>query len=316
MAITDDRLKGKPLESSLEAVDSGLANDCLTHRAIADTRQRARSGIRPAQVAVYAVLLVGLSVTLLPFIWMVLSSFKTGTEMIRVPPTFFPEKPVLDNYRTIFTDKSLPLGRFYFNSAFVAVFNLCTTLFMSSLLGYVFAKYQFRGKRLLFGYFLLTMMIPSQVTMIPSYLILVRLHLVNTLWGLVVPAFLDAFGIFMMRQFIETLPNELIDAARIDGASEWQIYLRVVLPQLGAPLATLGTLTFMANWNAYLWPLVVITDINRRTLPIILVWYRGMHLARPQMVLTATILVILPILLVYMFFQRWIVRGIATTGFK
>jgi multiple sugar transport system permease protein len=316
MAITDDRLKGKPLESSLEAVDSGLANDWLTHRAIADTRQRARSGIRPAQVAVYAVLLVGLSVTLLPFIWMVLSSFKTGTEMIRVPPTFFPEKPVLDNYRTIFTDKSLPLGRFYFNSAFVAVFNLCTTLFMSSLLGYVFAKYQFRGKRLLFGYFLLTMMIPSQVTMIPSYLILVRLHLVNTLWGLVVPAFLDAFGIFMMRQFIETLPNELIDAARIDGASEWQIYLRVVLPQLGAPLATLGTLTFMANWNAYLWPLVVITDINRRTLPIILVWYRGMHLARPQMVLTATILVILPILLVYMFFQRWIVRGIATTGFK
>ena len=277
---------------------------------------RRSRAIRPAQVVVYVVLLLGLSVTLLPFFWMVLSSFKTGTEMIRVPPTFFPEKPVLDNYRTIFTDETLPLGRFYFNSTFVAVFNVCTTLFMSSLLGYLFAKYQFRGKRLLFGYFLLTMMIPSQVTMIPSYLILVRLHLVNTLWGLIVPAFLDAFGIFMMRQFIETLPNELIDAARIDGATEWQIYLRVVLPQLGAPLATLGVLTFMANWNAYLWPLVVITDINRRTLPIILVWYRGVHLARPQMVLTATILVILPILVVYLFFQRWIVRGIATTGFK
>jgi multiple sugar transport system permease protein len=126
----------------------------------------------------------------------------------------------------------------------------------------------------------------------------------------------NAFGIFMLRQFVETLPNELLDAARIDGASEWQIYLQVILPQLGAPLATLGILTFMSNWNAYLWPMVVITSIEKRTLPIILTWYNSQHGGNPGLTNAATILVILPILFVFLYFQRWIVQGFTMTGFK
>ena len=199
---------------------------------------------------------------------------------------------------------------------FVAVSNVLTNLFTSSLLGFLFAKYEFRGKRLFFGYYMITMMIPGQMTMIPGYLILVKLGLVDTLWGLVVPSFMNAFGIFMMRQFIMAIPNELLDAARIDGASEWQIYWRIVLPQLGPALATLGTLTFMSNWNAYLWPMVVITTIERRTLPIILTWYSTQHGARPHIQMAATVMVVIPILIVYFFFQRWIVQGFSMSGLK
>jgi multiple sugar transport system permease protein len=265
---------------------------------------------------VYFVLTVGLSMTLLPFLWMIFASVKTPTEIARIPPTFFPEKPTLENYNTILHDPLLPLLRFYGNSTFVAVANVITNLFTSSLLGYLFAKYEFRGKQAFFGYFMVTMMIPGQMTMIPGYLILVKLGLVNTLWGLVLPGFLNTFGIFMMRQFIETLPNELLDAARIDGASEWHIYARVVLPQLGPALATLGTLTFMSNWNSYLWPMVVITEKERRTLPIILTWYSNQHGARPHIQMAATVMVVIPILIVYFFFQRWIVQGLSMTGFK
>lgn len=275
---------------------------------------RARLGL--ARLLIYFILILGLSVTFTPFLWMIFSSLKTPAEIIRVPPTFFPEDPTLENYRTILHDPRLPLLRFYGNSAFVAISNVATTLFTSSLLGYLFAKYEFPGKRAFFGFFLFSMMIPFQMTMIPGYLILVRLRLVNTLWGLVLPSFLDAFGIFLMRQFIETIPNELLDAARIDGASEWQIFRRVVLPQLGPPLATLGTLSFMNSWNAYLWPMVVITSIERRTLPIILTWYSTQHTTRPHITLAATVMVVVPILVVYFFFQRWIVRGCALSGFK
>ncbi len=264
----------------------------------------------------YFVLILGLSVTLTPFVWMILGSFKTATELIRIPPTFWPENPSLDNYLTILNDPKLPLLRFYGNSAFVAVTNVVMSLFTSSLLGFLFAKYEFRGKRLFFGWFLLSMMIPGQITMIPGYLILAKVGLLNSLWGLVVFSALDAFGIFMLRQFIETIPNELLDAARVDGASEWQIYWRIVLPQLGAPLATLGTLNFMGNWNAYLWPMVVITTIERRTLPIILTWYNSQHGSRPNLTMAATVMMVIPILIVYFFFQRWIVRGFAISGLK
>jgi multiple sugar transport system permease protein len=266
---------------------------------------------------VILVLLLGLSMTLMPFLWMIFGSFKSQTELLRMPPTFWPQNPTLDNYQKLLTDPSLPpLTLFYRNSAFVAVVNVAMTLFTSALLGYLFAKFEFRGKRLFFGWFLLSMMIPWQITMIPGYLILSKVHLLNNLWGLIVFSALDAFGIFLMKQFIESLPNELLDAARIDGASEWQIFLRIVLPQLGAPLATLGVLNFMFNWNAYLWPMVVITDIKRRTLPIILTWYNSQHGEQVHLTMAATVLVVIPILIVYFFFQRWIVRGFAMSGLK
>jgi multiple sugar transport system permease protein len=265
---------------------------------------------------VYFILFAGIFMTLMPFIWMILGSFKTATELIQVPPTFWPANPTLENYITILTDEKLPLGRFYANSAFVAVFNVTTTLFTSSLFGFLFAKYEFRGKNILFGWILLGLMIPGQITMIPGYLILAKIGLLNSLWGLIVFSATDAFGIFLMKQFIESLPNELLDAGRIDGASEWQIYWRIVLPLLGAPLATLGVLNFMGNWNAYLWPMVVITSIEKRTLPIILTWYNSQHSTNPGITNAATILMVLPILVIFLYFQRWIIRGFTMSGLK
>jgi multiple sugar transport system permease protein len=268
------------------------------------------------RIPIYIALTLGLSITFLPFLMMIFSSFKTNLEVLQVPPTFLPKIFTLENYIKIFNDPKLPLLRFYGNSAFVSIFNVASTLFTSSLVGYMFAKFEFPGKKILFGWFLTMMMIPTQITMIPSFLILSKLHLINSLWGLIVFSAVDAFGIFMLRQFCETLPNELTDAARIDGASEWQIYLRIVLPQLGAPLATLGILGFMSNWNAYLWPMIVLQKMDVRTLPIILTWFNATHTGQGALVMAATVMIIVPILIVFLFFQRWIVQGFTMSGFK
>ncbi len=268
------------------------------------------------QIVVYIILTIGIIYTMLPFLWMLSASFKSSTEIVRLPPTLFPEHFTLKSYQTIFTDRAVPLARFYLNSITVTFSIGIMVLFTSSLAGFVFAKYQFFGKNVFFTLILATMMIPFQVVMIPLYLVLVNLGLVDNLLGLIVPAATSAFGIFLMRQFIESIPNELIDAARIDGASEFGIYGQIVLPQMGAALATLGIFTFMATWNDYLWPLIVITTTEKRTLPIMLTWYNSQHGARQDLTMAASVLVILPILVVYFIFQRWIVRGIALTGFK
>jgi multiple sugar transport system permease protein len=265
---------------------------------------------------IYLILILGTVATLLPFVWAVLTSFKAASEIIRIPPTFFPQHWTLQSYQTIFNDPKVPLARFFFNSLFVAVMRVGITLFTSSLAGFIFAKYKFWGRNIVFAYILAQMMIPFQIVMIPSYLILVKLGLIDTLWGLIIPSMVDAFGIFLMRQFIECIPSELMDAARIDGAGEFAIYWRIILPQLGAPLAALGIFTFMATWNDYLWPLIVITTHERRTLPLLLTWYNSAHGTRSDLTMAASVLVLLPILVVYVLFQRWIVRGVALTGFK
>lgn len=282
------------------------------------TARAARRGARTSvgQIIVYIILTVGIIYTLVPFLWMLGTSFKSATEIVRLPPTVVPENFTLSSYETIFNDPRVPLERFYLNSIIVSFSIVGMVLFTSSLAGFVFAKYQFFGKNLFFTLILATMMIPFQITMIPLYLLLVRLGITDSLWGLIVPGAASAFGIFLMRQFVESIPSELIDAARIDGASEFAIYARIILPQMGAALATLGIFQFMATWNDYLWPLIVITTTERRTLPIMLTWYNSQHGARSDLTMAASVLVILPILVIYFLFQRWIVRGIALTGFK
>jgi len=265
---------------------------------------------------VYLILITASLLAILPFVWMIFGSFKTGSEIREVPPTFFPQKFTLENYTTILNDKDLPLGLFYRNSAVIALANVVQVLFTSSLFGYIFAKFDFRGKNLIFWFILATMMIPHQVTMIPSYLILAKLGLINKLWGLIIPAAIDAFGIFLFRQFCYSIPNELIDAARVDGASEFRIYRSIVLYQLGPALATFGMLTFMFNWNAYLWPLIVLTEQNVRTLPIILSWFENQHTQQLHLTMAASVLVILPVLFIFILTQRWIVKGITLTGMK
>jgi multiple sugar transport system permease protein len=272
--------------------------------------------ITTGQVIAYLILLLGITFTLIPFLWMLGTSFKSATEIVRLPPTLIPETFTLRSYQTIFNDPRVPLARFYLNSIIVSFSIVSMVLFTSSLAGFVFSKYQFFGKNLWFTLILASMMIPFQVTMIPLYLILVRLGITDSLLGLIVPGATSAFGIFLMRQFIDGIPSELIDAARIDGASEFGIYSRIILPQMGAALATLGIFQFMGTWNDYLWPLIVITTTERRTLPIMLTWYNSQHGSRADLTMAASVLVILPILVIYFLFQRWIVRGIAMTGFK
>ncbi len=264
----------------------------------------------------FIILVVASVVAVLPFIWMIFGSFKTGREIRQTPPTFFPQEFTFDNYNTILADDDLPLAVFYRNSAIIAVANVIQVLFTSSLFGYIFAKFDFKGKGIIFWFIMATMMLPSQITMIPGYLVLAKLGLINKLWALIIPAAIDAFGIFLFRQFAFSIPNELLDAARVDGASEFRIYYSIVLPQLGPALATFGMLTFMFNWNAYLWPLIVLTEEKVRTLPIILTWYSNQHSNQLHLTMAASVMVVLPVLLVFMFTQKWIVKGITLTGLK
>lgn len=264
----------------------------------------------------YAVLIIGLIGTLLPFFYIIVSSLKTPAELRQTPPDFFSKSPSLDNYTTILKDKDIPIAQNLFNSIFVSISRVVITLFTSSYAGYIFAKYHFKGKNLAFGIILIQIMIPFQVVMIPNYLLVVKLGLIDSLWALIIPAFIDAYGIFMMKQFIEAMPAELMDAARIDGASEFGIYSRIVLPQMGPPLASLGIFTFMATWNDYLWPLIVLTSPEKRTIPLLVVWFQTAHVSNQGLVLAASILTLLPIFIVYIFLQRWIVDQATSSAFK
>lgn len=281
-----------------------------------DNAKISKSRWKPQAATPYVILVVASVVAVLPFIWMIFGSFKTGREIRQTPPTFFPQEFTFENYNTILEDDDLPLAVFYRNSAIIAVANVIQVLFTSSLFGYIFAKFDFKGKGIIFWFIMATMMLPSQITMIPGYLVLAKLGLINKLWALIIPAAIDAFGIFLFRQFAFSIPNELLDAARVDGASEFRIYYSIVLPQLGPALATFGMLTFMFNWNAYLWPLIVLTEEKVRTLPIILTWYSNQHSNQLHLTMAASVMVVLPVLLVFMFTQKWIVKGITLTGLK
>ena len=268
------------------------------------------------KASIHLFLILGCLVTLIPFIWMILASFKTQAEITQIPPTFFPKNPTFSAYRTLLSDPRVPLLRYYLNSIIQAVSVVGLTLITSSLAGFVFSKYKFFARNALFAIILSSMMIPFQAVMIPSYLLLVKLKLIDSLWGLIVPSAVSAYGIFLMKSFIDSLPDETLDAARIDGASEYGVYWRVVLPQLGPPLATLGILTFMSNWNHFLWPLIVITSSDKRTLPIILTLYNDINYQRYDLNMAAGVMVIVPILIVYIFVQRYIVKGYALSGIK
>lgn len=264
----------------------------------------------------YVILILGLIATLLPFFYIIVSSLKTEAELRQTPPDFFSKEPTLKHYITILTDENIPLAQNLGNSIFVSLMRVAITLFTSSYAGYIFAKYHFKGKNLAFGIILIQIMIPFQVVMIPNYLLVVKLGLIDSLWALIVPAFVDAFGIFMMKQFIEALPTEMMDAARIDGASEFGIYSRIVLPQMGPPLASLGIFTFMSTWNDYLWPLIVLTSPEKRTIPLLVVWFQTQHVSNQGLVLAASILTLLPIFVVYIFLQKWIVDQATSSAFK
>ncbi|HYI26001.1 MAG TPA: carbohydrate ABC transporter permease [Thermomicrobiales bacterium] len=250
----------------------------------------------------------------LPFFLMLSNAFKSAAEIVRIPPTLFPQNPSWSSFRTVLTEA--PYERWFLNSLLVSGTITLIVLFTCSLAGYIFAKFEFPGRSVIFVFLLVTMMVPFPVLLIPTYLIVNELGLVNSLWALIVPAMVSAFGIFLMRQFVAGIPNDLIDAARLDGASEWAIYIRIIVPLVRAPMAALGIFTFLAAWNDYLWPLIVINDLEKSTLPLALTFFNSQHAQRYDLVMAAAAMAVIPVIIVFVIFQRQIVNALVLAGLK
>ncbi|MFE9694330.1 carbohydrate ABC transporter permease [Micromonospora sp. NPDC005806] len=278
-----------------------------------DTTLRTRD--RVAKTVLYVVLLLGLLAVAGPFVWMALSSVKPEGEIREAPPTWWPETFTLDNFRELFSRLDFPL--YFFNSFLVATLVTVGNLLFCSLVGYALAKLRYPGKRVLFLAVLGMLMVPGMVTFVPQFVLVSNMGLTNTYAGLILPFLVGPFGVFLMRQFLQSIPDDLIEAARVDGAGEFRIFWRVVLPLCRPALATLGILTFLASWNNFLWPLVVATTEDKYTLPVALALYSvGQNRTDYGLLLSGAVVVVLPVLIVFLLLQRHFLRGIATTGIK
>jgi multiple sugar transport system permease protein len=264
---------------------------------------------------IYAVLFVGLFLVVIPFLWMLVSSFKPEAEVRAVPPTWWPETLTLDNYDRLFTQLDFPT--YFMNSVIVALAVTLGNVVFCSMLGYALAKLSFPGKKLMFLIVLGTLMVPGVVTFVPLFVLTTKMGLSNTLIGMILPFMAAPFGVFLMRQYISALPDELIQAARIDGAGELRIFASVILPLCGPALATLGILTFLGSWNNFLWPLVVAQTEDKYTLPVALALYAvGQNATQYGLLLAGSVVVVIPVLVLFLFLQRHIMQGIAMTGIK
>lgn len=263
----------------------------------------------------YAVLGAGLLLMVVPFLWMVLSSVKPEGEVMSVPPTWWPESVTTDNYEALFTRLDFPT--YFLNSILVAIAVTAGNVMFGSMLGYALAKLAFPGKRVVFGLVLFTLMIPGVVTFVPLFVLTTNLGLTNTLPGMFLPFLAAPFGVFLMRQYILGLPDELIHAARVDGAGELRIFFSVIMPLCGPAMATLGILTFLGSWNNFLWPLVVAQTEDKYTLPVALALYSvGQNATQYGLLLAGAVVVVIPVVAVFLALQRYIMQGIAMTGIK
>ncbi|MET0860849.1 MAG: carbohydrate ABC transporter permease [Microbacterium sp.] len=274
-------------------------------------RQRRISG----RALTFIVLGLGLLVWLVPFVWMALGSVKTQSEILQKPPTWWPENPTGENFAQWFGP--LNFGTFFANSVIVAVITVLGNIVFCSMVGYALAKLDFPGKKILFTLVMVTLMVPGVVTFVPLFVMVSKLGLVNTYAALILPFITAPIGVFLMRQFILGIPDALIEAARIDGAGEFRIFARIVMPLCGPPLATLGILTFLASWNNFLWPLVAAQSESKYTLPVALSLYStGQNATNYGILLAGSVLVITPILALFVLLQRYFIRGVATAGLK
>jgi len=282
------------------------------------TRRRSR-GTRPrdrvARLMLHLVLLIGLVVMVGPFLWMLLSAFKSEAEVRQVPPTWWPVDATVENFVRLFDRLDFPT--YFTNSVVVAAAVTVGNLILCSAAGYALAKLRFPGQRLLLGVVLGTVMVPGMVTFVPLFVLVSKLGMTNSYAGLVLPFLAGAFGVFFMRQFMLSIPDELIESARLDGASELRIFLQIVMPLCRPALATLGILTFLGSWNNFLWPLVVATTEDKYTLPVALALYSvGQNNTEYGLLLAGSVVVVMPVLIVFVILQRHFVRGVATTGLK
>ena len=297
---------------------------------VAATRVRRPFDWRGAvgKALIYLVLVVGAVIFVAPFAWMVTASLQDVSDMFRWPPQWIPRSPDLSNFALFFQQANIV--RLFFNSAFVAIAVTLLQLFTASLAAYAFAKRQFPGRNALFLLTLGTMMIPGQVTLIPTYIILKHIPFFNgndwlgqggsgwldSYWGLIVPQAASAFAIFLLRQYMSTIPNDLLDAARIDGASEFRIYAQIVMPLCRPALAALAIFTFSYQWDNFAWPLIIVSSEALRTLPLGLALFVVRNRTSWDLLMAGSVVATLPVIVVFLLFQKHFVRGIAMSGLK
>lgn len=272
-------------------------------------------GRKPSARWSYIFLTGGLALMVGPFLWMILGSLKPAADFLRNPPTFLPSTFTTDSYGRLFEQLDFP--RFFFNSSVIALAVTVGTLIFCPMLGFALAKLPWAGKRVVMGVVLATLMVPAGITIIPNFILMSNLGLVNTYPGLILPFLAGPFGVFLMRQFMLGIPDELLEAARMDGANEFRVFWSVVMPIATPILATLGILTFLGNWNSFIYPLVMAVEPQMYTLPVALATFAtGQYQADHGMLMAGSVILVVPVLIVFVLFQRWITEGIATTGLK
>ena len=269
---------------------------------------------RIAGLLLHEALAVAVALTLFPLLWMFSASLMPAMEATRFPPRLFPETVTFEHYRTLFT--RLDLARYMANSAGLAGAITLISLLFNSMAGYAFAKFRFRGRDPLFRLMLAAMVIPGQVAMLPLFLMLKEMGLVNTYAGVIVPGMASIFGIFLIRQYVLSIPDSLLDAARIDGAGEWRIYWSLVLPLCKPILVTLAIFTFLGAWNDFMWPLIILTDSDLYTLPVALANLLGEHVQDTELMMAGSVLTLLPVMILFLFLQKYYIEGLILGSVK
>jgi multiple sugar transport system permease protein len=267
-----------------------------------------------ARTALYTALVVFGALSLIPLLWMLSASFMATGEASTFPPTLIPRHPTLSHYRDLFG--RLALGRYALNSAIVAIVTTAGALVINASAGYAFAKLRFRGRDRTFRVLAAGLAIPVQVAMLPLFLLIKSLGLVNSYGGVIIPGLASIFGIFLVRQYALAIPDDLLDAARIDGASELRVFRSIVLPTIRPVLATLALWTFLATWNDFMWPLIVLSDDRRYTLPVALAGLVGEHAQDVELMMAGAVVTVLPVLVLFLMLQRYFVEGVTEGSVK
>jgi multiple sugar transport system permease protein len=267
---------------------------------------------RWARVLLYVILLIGGLGMLFPFIWMIASSIKHAQDIYSL--SLVPSNPTLDNYRTVLEDTSF--GRWFLNSLFVAGVTTASVAFFDSLAGYTLAKFRFPGSFVIFVLILSTLMVPTEMLVIPWFMMSIEFGWTDSYWGIMFPGVISAFGVFLMRQFFLGVPNDLIDAARLDGFSEFRIFWKIAVPLVKPAIAALCIFTFLGNWNAYIWPLIVVRSDEIRTLPVGIAFFSSESGSAFHLIMAAAALATIPVIVVFLIFQKQIIKGIVLTGLK
>jgi multiple sugar transport system permease protein len=265
-------------------------------------------------VLIHLALVAMAAVTIYPLLWMVFASIMPARAAQSMPPPFWPRHPTLVHYAELF--QRLNLSRYFANSLLIAISVSGLSLVINSMAGYALAKLRFAGRDRIFRFLIGGLVVPAQVAMIPLFLLLKKMGLINTYWAVILPASASIFGIFLIRQYALSIPDALLDAARIDGASEWRIYRTIVVPLLRPMLVTLGVFTFMATWNDFMWPLIALIDGDLRTLPVALAILSGEHVQDTELMMAGSVVTLLPVLVLFILVQRYYVAGIVAGSVK